>query len=140
MNPFIPAGSRLRVRRVPVDEIRDGDVVCYLGEGGRSVAHRVVGRGRSGVAIVLRTRGDAGGGEEQVPGDAVLYVVRRVEHRLFAYDTEGAIGRAIARIALARKPGTRLAKSFCIQAFRVAVFARRAVRGSFEFIGARGAR
>jgi signal peptidase I len=111
MSPFILAGSRLCVERVPVDEIRSGDVVCYIGGGQLGVAHRVIRVTHTDDGVVFCVRGDAQRGEEPVPASAVIAVVRRVEHRWFAYDTGGPIGRAIARIALAESRRTRAAKA-----------------------------
>ena len=125
MSPFIPAGSRLRIERVPVGEIRRGDVVCFIGGGPIGVAHRVVRIERAAQAVVLYARGDAQRGEERVPGEAVIAVVRRVEHRLFAYDTDGAAGRAIARVALGEDLPARGVKAACVGAWRALCLARR---------------
>ena len=132
MTPFVLAGSRLQVERVPISEVRKGDVVCYIGEDGASIAHRVTRKVREGTGFVLRTRGDAQRVEEQVPGEAVMSVVRRVEHRLFSYDTDGPIGRAIARIALGEDRKARAAKIFCATGWRAIAFARRVFVGRFR--------
>lgn len=132
MTPFILPGSRLRCERVPISQIREGDVVCYIAEGGASFAHRVTRKVRSGAGFVLFTRGDALFVEEQVPGEAVISVVRRVEHRLFSYDAGGPIGRTIARIALGEDRKTRAAKRLCAAGWRAIAFTRRALKGRFR--------
>jgi uncharacterized protein (UPF0248 family) len=125
MVPFILPGSRLRVQRVPVERIQKGDVVCYIGEGRLAVAHRVVSVAEVGGRTTLSTRGDAQSGEERVPAEAVLSVVRRVEHRLFSYDTDGPVGRAFARIALGENRTAVAAKTLCTISFRALALAKR---------------
>jgi uncharacterized protein (UPF0248 family) len=125
MNPFILSGSRLLVERVPVERIRKGDVVCYIGEGASGVAHRVVGVAEVGGRTILATRGDAQSGEERVPTEAVISVVRRVEHRLLSYDTGGPVGRAFSRIALGENRAARAGKTLCRLSFRALALAKR---------------
>lgn len=135
MWPFIPSGSRLEVRRVPAGEIREGDVVCYLGGAGGTVAHRVVGREGGGDSAVFLARGDASSGDaERVPAGAVLYVVSRVVHPLVSYDTDGPAGRALARVALARAPGRVAAPALGAAMDALALISRQ-VRRAESFLG-----
>jgi signal peptidase I len=125
MSPFILPGSRLFVERVPVKRIQKGDVVCYIGEGALGVAHRVVSVNEVDGRTILCTRGDAQIGEERVPAEAVISVVRRVEHKLLSYDTDGPVGRAFARIALGEDRTARAAKTLCWLSFRALAVAKR---------------
>ena len=117
MFPAIPAGAIVAVERVEPSRIRPGDVLCHPALGGAVVAHRVVRieDGPDGRAIV--TRGDGGTAEDRVPESAAIHVVRRVEHRLFAYDSDGPVGRALATAALSDGPAWRTAR----RALRLAV-------------------
>jgi len=125
MSPFVLPGSRLRVQRVPVEQIRKGDVICYVGKGAFGVAHRVVNTAEIDGRMTLSTRGDAQSGEEVVPTEAVIAVVRRVEHRLFSYDTDGPVGRTFAHVALAENRSTRAVKTLCWLSFRALAIAKR---------------
>lgn len=103
MFPFVPAGSVLALR--PRDErpIAIGDIVCYPARNGEIVAHRVVARAPASLATPDRpawiTRGDATAAEECIAESAIAWVVEYVEHRDFRYRTDGAMGRALARVA-----------------------------------------
>jgi signal transduction histidine kinase len=83
-------------------DVRVGDVVAYLDRNSpRSlVAHRVVHIEHSAGTTWYLTRGDAQSHEERISASAVAYVVTRVAHRRFAYDTRGPLGRTFARIAV----------------------------------------
>jgi len=131
MTPFILPGSRLLVERVPLGEIRKGDVVCYIGDGALGVAHRVVRLERSEKGLSLVTRGDAQRGEETVPGEAVIAVVRRVDHLLVSYDTGGPIGRTIARVALGEDKKARAVKRVCALGWGAVRLVERELRGVF---------
>ncbi len=131
MSPFILPGSQLRIESVSVERIRKGDVICYIGNGALGVAHRVVNVTEVDGRTILSTRSDAQSNEEPVPAEAVISVVRRVEHRLFSYDTDGPIGRVFAHIALGENRPTRAAKTLCRLSFRALICAKRTLN---EFV------
>lgn len=112
MCPFIPPGSRLLAAPVEVDNIRKGDVICYIGEQGEGTAHRVTRIIESEKGRTLFARGDAQDTEEEVPAEAVMFVVKRVTYRGLAYDMDGPVGRAFARIALADSKKAASAATF----------------------------
>ena len=112
MSPFILSGSRLFVEHVEPGCIRVGDVVCFIGDGGQGVTHRVLQIADSSDGKVLHVRGDAQTQSETVPETAVLYVVKRVSHRRLAYDLDGPLGKLFARISLAEDRKYALAKAF----------------------------
>jgi signal transduction histidine kinase len=87
------------VVRPQLGSVAPGDIVCYPGPG-HVIAHRVQRIEQSARGPVFVTRGDAMLEEEQVEERACAYVVRRVEHRYFAYATGGLLGRAAASCAL----------------------------------------
>ncbi|HEY2735422.1 MAG TPA: HAMP domain-containing sensor histidine kinase, partial [Polyangiales bacterium] len=98
MFPFIPSGSSLHLR-AGCESIAIGDVVAYsLASSEGLIAHRVM-RIAPDECVV---RGDAQTDEEVIARSAIAYVVTRVDHRRFAYDTGGRVGRLLARIALRR--------------------------------------
>jgi hypothetical protein len=79
-----------------------GDVVCYLDERRKFVAHRVTGvRGESD-ARRLMVAGDGSGQPDEIDETAIVGIVTRVEHPLFSYDTRGAVGWTLSRWALRR--------------------------------------
>jgi hypothetical protein len=100
MAPFILSGSFLDVSRKSYDEIRVGDVVCFIGEDGSGVAHRVIRQEQDKKGKWLFVRGDAQSLDEKVPADAVVFVVSKVSCSYFSYSTDKITGRAIAKIAL----------------------------------------
>jgi hypothetical protein len=77
-------------------DIEPGDIVCYPDLSGTIVAHRVIGVR----ADRLLVRGDAFHRPEEIEPGAVIYRVVRVEHRLFSYDTDGAVGEAVKRLVV----------------------------------------
>ncbi|MDD5305889.1 MAG: hypothetical protein PHU25_01075 [Deltaproteobacteria bacterium] len=100
MLPTILPGSRLHVAPARPDDLRPGDVACYIGQGSAVVAHRVVstvGGEGNGTLVV---KGDSQPTPETLPKSAVMYRVLRVENRFISYDTDGMMGRALARMAL----------------------------------------
>ena len=128
MIPFVLPGSVLRVERVPFEEIEKGDVICVIGENSGGGAHRVVEKMNSEDRAVVLTRGDAREFGEIVPAESVVFVVRRVEHRLFSYDSKGSIGRIIAHVALGDSFLTSLLRDICRCSFAAIALSRRVVR------------
>lgn len=125
MFPFVPAGSMLGLR--PRDErpIEVGDIVCYPAANGDLVAHRVVACVRErasagGDEPCWIVRGDAGGTQERIAERAIAWVVDQVEHRGVRYRTDGAIGRALARIAVQRGAPYLACTQFARGALRIA--------------------
>jgi hypothetical protein len=104
MLPTILPGSRLHLKKRdryhPAFEI--GDVVCFLDNSEKFVAHRVVAIVREGDERKLMVTGDSSGQAEELDETAVVGVVTRVDHLLLSYETRGAIGRMLARWAVRR--------------------------------------
>jgi hypothetical protein len=109
MLPSILPGSRLHLAlRDSADAgIEVGDVVCFLDESRRFVAHRVVAMVGAGGRRRLTVAGDWSGGRCAVDEAAVVGVVTRVEHPILSYDTRGGIGRMLSRWALGRPASFR---------------------------------
>jgi hypothetical protein len=108
----------LQVEPVRIEEIARGDVVCFPGDRETVVAHRVIGRTGDVESRLFAIRGDAQEVAEHVPAAAIAYVVTRVEHPLFSYDTRGVLGRCIARFALRHGVATRRAGRVVRAAYR----------------------
>lgn len=69
MEPALPVGSVVYVKKVPFSHISKGDVITYLvGENGMRVTHRVVGTDKEKQEFI--TKGDANGGSD---GKAVKF-------------------------------------------------------------------
>ena len=100
MGPFVLPGSAVHVRPIAERPIRLGDILCYIGPDKRVIAHRVIGIERQGDDTWYRARGDAHTASERIAPHYGLYRVERVESALLSYDTDGAVGRAIARFQL----------------------------------------
>jgi signal peptidase I len=66
MAPAIDHRDRVLVESALPEELSVGDVVVYLGEHGRKVAHRVVGVEGHGEDAVLVTRSDAPGARDEM--------------------------------------------------------------------------
>jgi hypothetical protein len=99
MLPAIFPGSNLYVDSARPEDLRPGDVACYLGKGNVVVAHRVVcGPSENGEDLIVK--GDSQPEPENLPRSAVMYKVMRVEHRFLSYDTDGILGSSLARMAL----------------------------------------
>jgi signal transduction histidine kinase len=113
MFPFVPSGCLLEVRLASAGPIRPGDIVAYPGANAPRalVAHRVLRVQREAGATWYVTRGDAQHHEERIAECAIAYVVTRVRHRAFAYDTDGRVGRVLARIAVQQGIALLLATS-----------------------------
>ena len=114
MAPFILPGSTLHVEPVGMNEIELGDVVCYIGQNAQVIAHRVVGKTQA-LGGAIMARGDARDFVDEVPRGAVISVVCGVEHPLLSYETRGAAGRILARIALGRGGTSRLIKTVLVR-------------------------
>jgi len=100
MRPFIPPGSVLRVREAEAEEVLAGDVLCYV-EQQAPVAHRVIGIRETESGLIYDTRGDASDIIKEIPSTAAVYIIEEVEHPLFRYRTDSALGRMIAQSAVA---------------------------------------
>ena len=100
MFPFVPGGSRLSLSPRAERTICVGDIVCYPGQAQQVVAHRVreILPGPDGPCY--RICGDGSSRSEVVPVEAIAWVVTRVEHRYFRYDTDSAIARLLSSAAL----------------------------------------
>jgi len=64
MEPELPVGSLLLCRQTPIDQIKEGDIVCFVSRSpemmGRVITHRVVSIYDDGVGkLLLETKGDA---------------------------------------------------------------------------------
>jgi hypothetical protein len=82
MAPTIRSGDRVEVRPLGPAPVRRGDVVLCRAEGGRLLAHRVIGVDRGGDGLILRTQGDAlTGADAPIDGSQVLGRVVAVERR-----------------------------------------------------------
>lgn len=128
MTPFILPGSKLHVERQTTESISKGDVVCYIGEYAQGMAHRVMRKTVSDLGVMLFTKGDAQNAEEAVPAESVVFVVKRVEHRIFSYDTGSLVGRLVASIALGEDAKTRSLRWLFRRFFRVLVFSKRRIQ------------
>lgn len=128
MSPCIPSGSRLLVERVSSGSIQKGDVLCFIGQDGNGVAHRVIRIENARQGKVYVVRGDAQEGVECVPEAAVLYVVTRVCHRRFSYNLNGRFGAVVARVALAESVTAAAAKIFVLKAWDTYRLIRMATR------------
>jgi signal transduction histidine kinase len=111
MFPFIPSGSLLSVCESQPGDVHVGDVIAYPtpGRWRALVAHRVVRIEHAADTTWYTTLGDSQPYEERIAESAVVYVVTRVAHRYFAYQTRGPLGRAFARIAIRRGSSLRAA-------------------------------
>lgn len=124
MFPFVPAGSVLSLSDRRSRSVEVGDIVCYPAPSGELVAHRIVAVEHGPNGAWLTTRGDAGGRAERIEPDAVAWIVDRVEHSWLRYETRGATGRVLARIAVRRGAAYRVVTS----AARLARALRRGLR------------
>lgn len=91
MEPAVPTGSMVLVRRVPASAIRVGDVVTVERADHTRVTHRVVALTRSGPAAQLTLKGDA----NQDPDPAPV-TVTSAQRLVFS---AGGVGRFIAWLA-----------------------------------------
>jgi hypothetical protein len=99
--------------------IRGGDIVCFLDSTGRFVVHRVVGVSGELGRQRLRVAGDAAGAPVPLDESAVVGVVRRVEHPLLTYDTEGIVGRRLSTAAVRRSRLLPVAAAVMRAAWRI---------------------
>ena len=104
MGLTVPSGSVLTVRRLYPALIRPGDIICFIDDAGRAVAHRVMSVRGVGEKALFEVRGDAQDYVEQVPAHAVVYRVDEIRHRLFHYPVDGPVGRFISASALLPVP------------------------------------
>lgn len=104
MLPFVLPGSRLHLEHKGRDDwsVEEGDIVCFLGSGGRMVAHRVVEIVDGDDGPRYSIAGDTTGGREMVDPAEIASVVTRVETNLFSYETRRGFGKALARMAIDR--------------------------------------
>ena len=126
MSPFILPGSTLSVERVCAASIRKGDVICFIGDNAEGITHRVSREPMGGSEAFLSTKGDAQRDDERVPQEAIVFVVRRVRHRFFSYNTGSLVGRVVARIALEEDLMSRALKAICWYTWRTTRLTRRA--------------
>ena len=86
MEPAIPTGAVVVVKRVPADSVKVGDVVSFRSpeQGGRVLTHRVVSVAAVDGRVEVETRGDANTGTES-----------------WAIDPQGVVGRVVFHIPLA---------------------------------------
>ena len=64
MEPTMPVGSICYVKRVPAQDIRQGDIIAFISEG-MTVTHRVLSNDQS--AMEFKTKGDANETEDPIP-------------------------------------------------------------------------
>ncbi|MBN2340895.1 MAG: S24/S26 family peptidase [Deltaproteobacteria bacterium] len=102
MIPFIVPESALTVERVDTRFLQIGDIICFIDQDGFGVAHRLVRIEQCNDVKRYFTRGDAQRCEEEVPEESLVFVVRKVQHRYLAYDTDGPVGRLATRLALSQ--------------------------------------
>jgi hypothetical protein len=102
MLPFVLPRSRLHLRLTDNTQPRleRGDLVCYLGTGDKIVAHRVVAVRDDGDQLEYIVKGDAQAWTERVSAEAIVAAVERVDQPFFSYRTDGAVGRAVAFMAV----------------------------------------
>ncbi len=100
MLPSILPGARLELAPVAPGALRVGDVICFLGEDGGGVAHRLVAMRNGADGVHLVVRGDAQTVCEEVPAQAVIARVEVVHNPRFSYSADGPVGAAFAALAL----------------------------------------
>ncbi|MCK9459445.1 MAG: S24/S26 family peptidase [Proteobacteria bacterium] len=96
MSPGIRPGDVLVVETASLEALNVGDVIVYLGDGGREVAHRLIRREGGGGTPRMIARADVPGAREEVvtPGDLIGRVVsvRRLD------PLRRAVDRAVAAV------------------------------------------
>jgi len=122
MLPAIFPRDELVVRLATPEALTRGAIVAYPGSGGRVLAHRILDA--SGEHDLL-IRGDFLDGLEDVPRDAVAYVVVRVEGRFGSWSPEDLRGRLLAHMALSTGGPYAVVRTGVRQLLRVALALRR---------------
>jgi hypothetical protein len=128
MLPFIPPGSRVEVERLPPENVKVGDVVCYIDESAWALTHRVVNVENRADGILFRVRGDAQADCREVTSASVVYVVRRVRYGWFSYGCDEGIGQIISRITTSDAPPQKLARNALITLWEAAAQLRQLYR------------
>ncbi len=122
MLPAIFPRDELVVRPATPEALTRGAIVAYPGSAGRVLAHRILDA--SGERDLL-IRGDFLDGLEEVPRDAIAYVVVRVEGRLGSWSPEDLRGRLLARMALSTGGPYAVARASVRRLLHVALALRR---------------
>ncbi|MBN2113923.1 MAG: signal peptidase I, partial [Acidimicrobiia bacterium] len=123
MEPAIPTGSLLLVRRIPAAEMAVGEVVSFRhpDDPGRLLTHRVQSVSVEGDRVMVETRGDANTGAEKWAVSGSGTVGRAVWHLpLLGYLVVPIQGVA-ARILLLVAPALALAVLLLIDIWRPGV-------------------
>ena len=94
MEPTIPTGSMVVVERVPVQDIRVGDIVAVERPDHTRVTHRVIGIEQRGSTAELTLKGDANEDPDPVP-----VTVRRADRLVRQIP---GVGRVAAELATPR--------------------------------------
>lgn len=128
MLPFIPPGSRVEVERIPPENVKTGDVVCYIDESAWGLTHRVVNVEKRTEGILFQVRGDAQADCREVTSASVVYVVRRVKYGWFSYGCDNGIGHIISRIATSHALPQRLTRNALITLWETAAQLRQVYR------------
>ena len=110
MLPSMFPGARVDTAPFSWETVRPGDIVCFLGEQGTPVAHRVFAKRTVDSKRSLVVRGDAQPRSEIVPVETVFATVSAVDHLGFKYRTEGPLGRLWRKIALEDRLRWRVAR------------------------------
>jgi hypothetical protein len=128
MLPFIPPGSRVEVDRLSPENVKVGDVVCYIDESAWGLTHRVVNVENRAEGLLFQVRGDAQADCREVTSASVVYVVRRVRYGWFSYGCDEGIGQIISWIATSDAPPQKLARNALITLWETAVQLRQLYR------------
>ena len=127
MVPFVLPGSTLFVSRAEAAQIMVGDLVCYIDAAFSGTVHRVVRISWEGDAARLWVRGDAHVNWEEIPVNAVVYVVRKVSLGPIAYHCDSRVGTFIARLALSERFPVKVFQSALTTMWRGAVWMHRKI-------------
>lgn len=90
MEPELPVGSLLLCKKTPIDEIEEGDIVCFVSRGpemmGRVITHRVITiyDDQAG-KVLLETKGDA-----NLSADGEFVTANNLIGRVNHYEKDGS--------------------------------------------------
>ena len=128
MAPFIPPGSILTVSRVGPENLRPGDVVCYIDETGDGVAHRIIGIETRNNKPVFILQGDAHPLNEVVPAESIVYQVQKVAIGPIFYRCHGVWGQLFSSMARSQAFPSRCIRRIFLNLWRGAVSVQRLYR------------
>lgn len=109
MFPFIRKADLLVAARVPVREIRTGDILLYVRKDGKVVAHRVLARNRFAHGFKFHTRGDAhSDSKEEVSTAQILGIIVEVRRNGRRIHMDSSFRKALALAWAKSQPVGRL--------------------------------